>query len=373
MFLRILLVTLTFTSNMLMSSTYASTLEVNPVSATSSSRSDEFPGIVGIYYFVRHSLGSWKTGKVWGKALGGTYESKDEQRMALHARWLECTGIDYILVDWSNNMDYHYPDEGGEQGHLKGLEDATIKLFEVLNKIGSKLKVALMIGAAWGDVSKIQRKIETINTYILNKPENRKRYFHYKGAPLLVKYQTPQGGSSPPEHMDCAPGFTLRSMSAFLTDQVMPDKEGVGFSSHWSWEDRGDGISDYVISVDPNHSSVYEATVVTPACRGDPDHPYGGCSNPSHPWLCPRAQGRQNGAFLTKRVDNAIKSKVPMMLVGTFNEFESPNENENPELSKDFEPSEELGFDPLEQLKNEVVRYKNALGAKARTCAFEMV
>ena len=354
-----------------------SSLSVNPVlpSPTNqttmprTSGSDEYPGVVGIYYTVWHTKTSWGPGANWGTPLGGGYESKDEERIKLHAQWVECSGVDYILVDWSNNMDYTYPNEGGTEGHIKCLEDATIKLFEVLNKIGSKLKVAIMIGHADGNLAKIQNKITTINTYLLNSPENKARYFHYKGAPLLVKYQGVTGGSSIPEHLDCAPGFTVRSMSAFLTQQVMPNTDNVGYLPHWSWEDRVGSNVDYVVSVDPHDPSVHEATVVTPGCRGEPV----GCATLKQPWLCPMAQGRQEGTFLTKRVDNAVKSRVPMMLVGTFNEFVRPNEHENAELSKDFEPSVELGYGPLEQLRSEISRYKAALGASAQTCPFQQI
>ena len=353
-------------------------LDVNPIGAPSQNTTKPSfnlgPGLAGMFYTTWHGHIPWKD--VWGTPLGGPYLSTDEKRMELHAQWLECAGIDFILVDWSNNNDYLYPNDGDH----RNIEESTVKLFEVFNRIGSPIKIAIMIGN--GPVDVMQRKVDSIKELFLSTEENQDRYFNYKGKPLVVKFQSVTNTVNNPENMDFDSSITIRSMGAFLTQLSRVNSDKVGYSPHWSWEDRYTDDINYVISVDPKQldvsdysndvppSDAFEATVITPACRGEPLQ----CPNfvPDHPWDCSALrQGRQNGRFLEERMDNAIKAKVPMVLVGTWNEFKTANEQKSPEFSKDFEPTEELKFEPLELLRKKLGEFKAVHGQEMPQCSFQ--
>lgn len=75
------------------------------------------------------------------------------------------TGVDFILIDWSNNCEFTYKN-GCQRPDLRFIQDATKKLFHVWASLGPRTpKIAIMIGS----------------------PENAARYTQHRGAALQAK------------------------------------------------------------------------------------------------------------------------------------------------------------------------------------------
>lgn len=76
---------------------------------------------------------SWMDNDIWGNTWGmpalGRYDSRDRRVMRKHAEWLTDAGVDFIWLDWSNNVTYD-PDEFWVGGKQDLIEDATAILFD---------------------------------------------------------------------------------------------------------------------------------------------------------------------------------------------------------------------------------------------------
>ena len=64
-----------------------------------------------------------------------------------HAEWLRDASVDFILVDWSNDIDYE-PTAGAGLGRtdLAAIEVATVPLFEVFASVPNAPRIAILSG-----------------------------------------------------------------------------------------------------------------------------------------------------------------------------------------------------------------------------------
>jgi len=75
-------------------------------------------------YYTWHSPARWTCS--WGTPTLGKYNSDRRDVMRKHAEWLRDTRVDFIMVDWSNDINHN--DKNGWKGNpsIKELEYNTI-------------------------------------------------------------------------------------------------------------------------------------------------------------------------------------------------------------------------------------------------------
>jgi len=89
----------------------------DPGSASSFAPSPPNTRLVGLAYSTWHGSTNWHN--VWGLPALGPYVSNDRAVIRKHAEWFSDAGVDFIFVDWSNDVDYT-PGQP-KQAHLKPL------------------------------------------------------------------------------------------------------------------------------------------------------------------------------------------------------------------------------------------------------------
>ena len=66
---------------------------------------------VGIAYSLWMDRDVWSSSSnTWGTPTLGPYDSRERRIIRQHALWLADAGVDFIWLDWSNNVTYD-PDE----------------------------------------------------------------------------------------------------------------------------------------------------------------------------------------------------------------------------------------------------------------------
>jgi hypothetical protein len=71
---------------------------------------------VGIAYAAWHDQIPW--GKTWDVPQLGQYLSTDENVIRQHAAWLSDADVDFIYIDWSNDLNTGIGDNNGQHRHL---------------------------------------------------------------------------------------------------------------------------------------------------------------------------------------------------------------------------------------------------------------
>ena len=296
---------------------------------------------VGIGYALWHQDDQWQRGthKVWGTPVTGYYRSDDPQVLTRHAHELSQTGVDFIVVDWSNDLGMDVRRAGGPATQ-RFIEQATIRLFDVWGHLQRAPRVVLMIGNpgtpdAVTDGA-LAAKANEVHALFVADPVRRRMLLGYLGKPLLLIYvntPTPWGHSLPPWQDN---RFTVRFVTGYVTQQqsliAPPNRSRYGY---WSWEDRGD----------PTYS-VY---------GGHPE-----CMTVVASWRGAGSPGRNHGLTYLTQWSDARRVGPHFVLAGTFNEWWI-SEQIDPEHSKDVEPSRELGADSLNILRRQAALFKKGL------------
>jgi len=297
--------------------------------------------LVGVAYTTWHQNAHWEN--VWGTPQLGFYKSDDRAIIRQHARWLAAAGVDFLWVDWSNNLGYQY-DPARPRPDFDMIEGATFTLFDELAKMrvaGQKTpNISLFLGSPAQPEGiangQLQRKADQIWDQFVANPVYRPLVQHYLGKPLLVVYvNTPspfQNGV--PSWSD--PRFTVRFMTGFMTQQhALATPNLVSKFGYWSWEDRGPQTY-------PVFDGHPEAMTLVAAWRDDPE-----CPTP----------GRQGGATFRREWERARKVGPRFALVVSWNEWVR-SEQPSAEESKDIEPSREFGRRDLDILREEIGLFK---------------
>jgi hypothetical protein len=299
-----------------------------------SNKSDK---LVGIGYQTWFPPMSWD--KSWGEPELGRYDSSDPKIIRKHAQWLYGAGVDFIWIDWSNNIAC-----GPDRPDLLAIEKATNTVFIEYAKLKKRPKISIFLGidgkpehVTNGD---LQRKADQVyNTYIADK-RFRPLIQDYLGKPLLVVYVW-----CPSPYQDGLPKwddprFTVRWMTGFIDDQLnLTEGDRKSKYGFWSWWDRS-----------PQSYSVYkgkpEAMIVSAAFPG----PKG--------WDDPARRGRRNGATFREQWARVRSINPKIVLINSWNEWQ-PNEEISQELSNDIEPSKPLGRFYLDLMQQEIAKFKS--------------
>lgn len=292
---------------------------------------------VGIAYTTWHWKNPWT--KVWGTPDLGFYLSSDRAVIRQHVSWLTDAGVDFLLVDWSNNLNYR-PGETQGRPDFEMIERSTRALFVECAGRARCPKISIMLGCPGEpraiENGKLTQKADQVYRDYVANPMFRPLIQEYLGKPLLVVYvNTPspwQTGT--PDWADTR--FTVRFMTGFITQQhnlMAPGR--ISRYGYWSWEDRGDQTY-------PIFNGHPEAMVVTACWRDDPE--------------C-RAPGRRDGQTFREQWARARTIGPRFVVAGTWNEW-VVSEQPSAEISKDIEPSKEHGRRYLDILKEEIKHFK---------------
>ena len=293
--------------------------------------------LVGVAYTTWHRSAQWEN--VWGTPELGYYVSDDRPVIRQHGEWLADAGVDFVWIDWSNDLDYV---PGVTQGRpdFEMIEGATRAIFEEYAKVERHPRISIFIGCPGAPEAvrdgRLTRKASQVYEEFVANPTFRPLVQDYLGKPLLVVYvNTPspwQDGV--PEWDD--PRFTVRFMTGFVTEQPsLRTPDLVSKYGYWSWEDRG-----------KQTYSVYggrpESMTVVACWRPDPGIP---------------TPGRRDGQTFREEWARACEVGPEFALVVSWNEWVL-GEQPSAEVSKDLEPSHEHGRLYLDILKQEITRFK---------------
>jgi hypothetical protein len=291
---------------------------------------------VGVCYSTWHLNKGWDQQKgpnsPWGKPVLGYYASDDPDVIRKHAEWLNAAGVDFLLVDWSNDLGVD-PATGRGTADKLFLEGATVKMLDVFAKLPKSPNISILLGDFHvfdDDHQQLQRKADQVYG-IASDPRYSARVETYLGKPLLVVFVGDQPQARKPTWDDSR--FTVRYMTAFVTSRSNAFHAGpVSTLGFWSWEDFGAPSF-------PIYEGYPEVANAVAAYRGD------------------GSKGRQGGqTFVTNWLE--IRRIGPRFaLSGTFNEWWVA-EQHSPEQSKDIEPSEEFGSRYLDILRVQAAMFK---------------
>ncbi len=296
--------------------------------------------LVGLAYSTWFRSADWHN--VWGTPELGYYASDDRAVIRKHAEWIADAGVDFIWVDWSNNVNYIYGETQGRPD-FDMIENSTIAIFEEFSSLARHPKISIFIGCPGEPEAltdgRLQRKADQVYDQFIANPRFAPLYQTYLGKPLLVVYLgTPTSfQTGVPEWRD--ERFTVRYMTGFITQQGnLRNADLVGKYGYWSWEDR-DAPSYAVYEGQPE-----EMTLVA-AWRPEPTV---------------RPATRRGGETFRAQWERARLVGPRFAMVVSWNEW-TCGEQPSVELSKDLEPSLEWGHLYLDLLKEEIAKFKQPL------------
>ncbi|WP_371630785.1 hypothetical protein OG892_30925 [Streptomyces sp. NBC_00341] len=175
---------------------------------------------MGYQTWFMPGVGQWQTPEA--KPLLGHYSSLDEKVIKRHAEWLTWAGIDYLLLDWSNNLGGNWTNDTAAQ-IIKG----TDALLSVYAKLKKRPQLTLLLGMDDGKAGTehFLAQIEEVKKRIAKYPD---LWLKHEGKPLLNVF-TGANLKMPPDWNDDY--FTLRWQGAFREIVLNP-------GGQWSWKDR---------------------------------------------------------------------------------------------------------------------------------------
>ena len=310
--------------------------------------------LVGVAYTTwRYPTSSWGEGSTWDIPLLGPYVSDDRDVIRQHAIWLADAGVDFIVVDWSNNVGYIPETMADARPDFKMIETATTAVFEVFATVENAPKICIMTGpghigtGAFTDGSMLRKNNQIYNTYIAN-PKYNEMYFYYEDKPLLLCYAaTPSfisDGVTVP-YSDPYKRFTERWVTGFVGQQgTLYDESTYRSYMHWSWEERV--AQTYMVK-----DGIPECMTVVASYRPQ--------SSPGESGYIPAGE-RNDGETFRQQWQRANDIGTKIALVVSFNEW-TTGEQTSLEVSKDIEPSETLGTLYIDILKEQVKKFKGKL------------
>ncbi|MBP5207470.1 MAG: hypothetical protein J6330_03330 [Clostridia bacterium] len=290
----------------------------------------------------------------WERPLIGNYTTLDcPWALKAHAELLYDANVDFVLVDWSNNVDYDFYNKkdyrgGRARNDFETIEMGTTQLFEGWSQLENTPKIAVFIGCPGdGDAIKdgrLQKKADQVYREYIENEKYKDLYQTYLGKPLLVVYLgTPALSQSRLEKLWNDDRFTVRFLTGYIGQQSMfNNKTRAATQPIWSWEEREQQC--YAVNGD-----VVECMTVQSAWRAQNREGQDGYIPSS---------GRENGDTLLKMWARAIEFGPQIVLCPTWNEY-SKGEQPTPEINKDLEPSKEAGTFYYDIMKEQIKIFKN--------------
>lgn len=297
---------------------------------------------VGVSYQMWHFDTHWSSdpppSRPWGVPLLGFYRSDDTAVIKKHAEWISDANIDFINIDWSNDLGVDPIRHEGPWQKQK-LESSTYKLFEVYTTLRKKPKISIMLGDHQAfdpdhSFSALQNKADQVYDRFVADPRYGPLLQTYLGKPLLIVFLGVRVSPVPPRWND--PRFTVRYMCAHISEHGPAFHSGlVSTSGYWSWEERN--MPTFTI-----YDGYPEAMTVVASWRK-------GVSRDS--------PGRDGGRTFLANWKEAREVGPRFVMVGTFNDWWVV-EQISASISKDIEPSQQFGFQYLDIVKQQSALFK---------------
>ncbi len=295
---------------------------------------------VAVAYELWHYDADWagKPGpqRPWGHPLLGDYASDNQDIVRQHAALLAEAGVDYIFLDWSNNIGTDSRTGRGNHATLF-IERASLALAETYASLQKRPNISVFIGFPQDHAAAangaLQAKADQVHAQFVQNPRFAPMMERYDGKPLLLVYaDTPsvyQHGLPPWSD----PRFSVRYMTGFLTQQpALLGPGGLSRYGYWSWEDRGSQ---------------------TLACRNGVAE----CMTVVAAWRGAGSPGRDGGRTFEREWLRARRAGPHTVFLNGFNEWKQ-HEQPSPEISKDIEPSAEFGRRYLDIAREQIALFK---------------
>lgn len=143
--------------------------------------------LVGIAYTTWFQSAEWLN--VWGTPELGYYRSDDRKVIRQHAGWLADAGVDFIWLDWSNNVNY-FPGESTPRGGFEMIENSTRVIFEEYANLQHRPKISIFLGVTGAPEAvkdgRLQGKADQLYADFVANTKFRPLMQEYLGKPLLV-------------------------------------------------------------------------------------------------------------------------------------------------------------------------------------------
>ena len=171
-----------FGGKLLMADGYPQTMPPSVTAASSYRPSNPADRLVGVAYSTWHKTASeqdWGK-RVWGTPTVGFYASNDRAVIRQHATWLADAGVDFIWVDWSNNIKYLF-DPNKSNPTFDMIEGATHDIFDeytAMRAAGQKTPNISIFAGVTGSPGaafdgRLQKKVDQIYTQYVADPKYR--------------------------------------------------------------------------------------------------------------------------------------------------------------------------------------------------------
>lgn len=286
----------------------------------------------------------------------GEYTS-DAESAELHAEMLKDMGVDFALLDNSNNTIWSPTDS---------IWDSSKAIAEGFSAVPGGPKAAIMLSiTTWdGDTTRVQRlltknyttgypwipansgdlfleKVSRVYNELANDPD---KYFYYEDKPLLALFVSASGTVYDEHNVDQTPNgkladswnpvipdtggaklrdlFTIRWVGAFQNTGNPKFVQTSGdtlkaHNGHWSWED---GTPQSWASRSSVWGDTPESVTVSPYARTP-------------------LQERNNGITFDTMWSRAIEVDPTIIVLHTWNEFSTSGDENSPEQSQSIEPT----------------------------------
>eukprot|EP00698_Gefionella_okellyi_P022250 TRINITY_DN7349_c0_g1_i1.p1 TRINITY_DN7349_c0_g1~~TRINITY_DN7349_c0_g1_i1.p1 ORF type:complete len:577 (-),score=127.90 TRINITY_DN7349_c0_g1_i1:63-1769(-) len=278
-------------------------------------------------WFTAHNMGFQTAEAI---PLVGQYDSFNVDVIQLHALWMVTAGVDFLLVDWTNNLwgVQTWDQRGVYAQELINATTAMVEVYaEMLQRGLTVPKVVLILGLdngpQSGPVALNEEIVWAQQNYVDVHPQE--LFVMYDGKPLITIFD---GGGI---HKTVSPAivadaFTMRWMASQLQSAEWMAQQG-----YWSWMD---GSLAPVPTFDPTDKWC-EALTITPAFFAG-----GGWLNTA------AAHAREGGITFIEELKTALHYSPRYLIINQWNEFAgqptpSPTyvDSYNASLSNDIEPT----------------------------------
>lgn len=243
----------------------------------------------------------WQTAQ--GQPVVGYYDSYNRDVIRQHCIWMAEAGINFLVVDWTNNLwgKQSWEERNPDVDELIEATRITLETYAQLSKEGIPVPVlCLLPGLDNGPhttMKAINEQLRWVYENLVKPEEFRPLWLEHFGKPLIIVFNG--GGPRVRENQEPVDEslFTVRWMSSQMQATRLHEK------GYWSWMD---GVSDPLPAYFDGKA---EALTVTPAFFGD-----GG-------WLYPQARGRRGGATFMETFKTALRERPRFLLINQWNEF----------------------------------------------------
>ena len=236
--------------------------------------------------------------------LLGKYSSFNPAVIRQHALWLDQMGINYILIDWSNNLwgktHFNQCPPGARQ--IIHATTVLLQTYAQMRREGIPTpRITLLLGLINGPpttTTAVNEEMQWVRKHYIKNPKFKGLWLNYRKKPLIVIFNGAgpgyMAGKPPINHRY----FTVRWMSSQFQNNPQLARAG-----YWSWMDGS------ITPVPTYNRGQCEALTITPAFFGN-----GG-------WLRPQARARLNGTTYLREFDTALKYHPHFLTICQWNEF----------------------------------------------------